>query len=157
MKTVRVVEYTDLDGENHTKDFENASEAVRFFMMVTSERLVKKALCNVVLAVNSIYSNEAEYLHLVFWNKTAENLCKYKGKGDLIAVTGYLKTRSYIDKENIVRNIVEVIVEQVDYLGYTKKGVDKSETIPKLDPDHKKQEEYQMIHDALCADEDLPF
>lgn len=22
---------------------------------------------------------------------------------------------------------------------------------------HKKQEEYQMIHDALCADEDLPF
>lgn len=144
MKTVRVVEYTDLDGENHTKDFENASEAVRFFMMVT-------------LAVNSIYSNEAEYLHLVFWNKTAENLCKYKGKGDLIAVTGYLKTRSYIDKENIVRNIVEVIVEQVDYLGYTKKGVDKSETIPKLDPDHKKQEEYQMIHDALCADEDLPF
>lgn len=116
-----------------------------------------KALCNVVLAVNSIYSNEAEYLHLVFWNKTAENLCKYKGKGDLIAVTGYLKTRSYIDKENIVRNIVEVIVEQVDYLGYTKKGVDKSEPIPKLDPDHKKQEEYQMIHDALCADEDLPF
>ena len=43
MKTVRVVEYTDLDGENHTKDFENASDAVRFFMMVTSERLVKKA------------------------------------------------------------------------------------------------------------------
>lgn len=84
-----------------------------------------KALCNVVLAVNSIYSNEA--------------------------------TRSYIDKENIVRNIVEVIVEQVDYLGYTKRGVDKSEPIPKLDPDHKKQEEYQMIHDALCADEDLPF
>mgnify|MGYP004503094357 FL=1 len=116
-----------------------------------------KALCNVVLDVNSIYSNEAEYLHLVFWNKTAENLCKYKGKGDLIAVTGYLKTRSYIDKDNIVRNIVEVIVEQVDYLGYTKRGVDKSEPIPKLDPDHKKQEEYQMIHDALCADEDLPF
>lgn len=102
-----------------------------------------KALCNVVLAVNSIYSNEAEYLHLVFWNKTAEK--------------GYLKTRSYIDKENIVRNIVEVIVEQVDYLGYTKRGIDKSEPIPKLDPDHKKQEEYQMIHDALCADEDLPF
>lgn len=37
MKTVRVVEYTDLDGENHTKDFENASEAVRFFMMVTKQ------------------------------------------------------------------------------------------------------------------------
>lgn len=39
----------------------------------------------------------------------------------------------------------------------TVRVVDKSEPIPKLDPDHKKQEEYQMIHDALCADEDLPF
>lgn len=91
---------------------------------------------------------------------TADPELKYTKKTNkalLIAVTGYLKTRSYIDKENIVRNIVEVIVEQVDYLGYTKRGIDKSEPIPKLDPDHKKQEEYQMIHDALCADEDLPF
>ena len=44
MKIVRIVEYTDLDGKNHTKDFENASDAVRFFMMITSERLVKKAI-----------------------------------------------------------------------------------------------------------------
>lgn len=44
MTIVRVVEYTDLDGENHAKDFENASDAVRFFMMVTSERLVKRAI-----------------------------------------------------------------------------------------------------------------
>ncbi|MFR2598997.1 MAG: single-stranded DNA-binding protein [Ruminococcus sp.] len=92
-----------------------------------------------------------------FGTRRLKIFANIKGKGDLIAVTGYLKTRSYIDKENIVRNIVEVIVEQVDYLGYTKRGVDKSEPIPKLDPDHKKQEEYQMIHDALCADEDLPF
>jgi len=44
MKILRVVEYTDLDDENHTKDFENASDAVRFFMMITSERLVKRAI-----------------------------------------------------------------------------------------------------------------
>lgn len=87
MTIVRVVEYTDLDGENHTKDFEK-----KLIGRLTADPELKytkktnKALCNVVLAVNSIYSNEAEYLHLVFWNKTAENLCKYKGKGDLIAV-----------------------------------------------------------------------
>lgn len=43
MKTVRVVEYIDLEGENHTDEFEKSADAVRFFMMVTSERLVKKA------------------------------------------------------------------------------------------------------------------
>lgn len=41
-------------------------------------------VCNVVLAVNNIYNDDAEYLHLVFWDKKATNLCKYKGKGDLI-------------------------------------------------------------------------
>lgn len=86
-------------------------------------------VCNVVLAVNNIYNDDAEYLHLVFWDKKATNLCKYKGKGDLIAVT----------------------------LGFTKKGIDKSENIPDLDPNHKSQEEYQMIHNALSESEDLPF
>lgn len=61
----------------------------------------------------------------------------------------------------MIRNEVKLIgrltADPELYLGYTKRGVDKSEPIPKLDPDHKKQEEYQMIHDALCADEDLPF
>ena len=98
-------------------------------------------VCNVVLAVNNIYNDDAEY----------------KGKGDLIAVTGYLKTRSYIDSNNSVRNIVEIIVDEVDYLGFTKKGIDKSENIPDLDPNHKSQEEYQMIHNALSESEDLPF
>lgn len=37
-------------------------------------------VCNVVLAVNNIYNDDAEYLHLVFWDKKATNLCKYKGK-----------------------------------------------------------------------------
>lgn len=96
-------------------------------------------VCNVVLAVNNIYNDDAEYLHLVFWDKKATNLCKYKGKGDLLAVTGYLK------------------IDEVDYLGFTKKGIDKSENIPDLDPNHKSQEEYQMIHNALSESEDLPF
>lgn len=35
MKTVRVVEYIDLEGENHTDEL--------FFMRITSEKLVKRA------------------------------------------------------------------------------------------------------------------
>lgn len=57
----------------------------------------------------------------------------------------------------IGRLIVEIIVDEVDYLGFTKKGIDKSENIPDLDPNHKSQEEYQMIHNALSESEDLPF
>ncbi len=115
------------------------------------------AVCNVVLAVNDMFGGEADYFHLVFWKNRATNLCEYKSKGDMIAVTGFLKTRSYIDKNNNVRKIVEVIVDEVDFLGYTKKGVDTNDPIPDLNPEHKSQEEYQLIHDALCNEEDLPF
>lgn len=43
MKTVRVVEYIDLEGENHADEFEESADAVKFFMRITSEKLVKKA------------------------------------------------------------------------------------------------------------------
>lgn len=43
MKTVRVVEYIDLEGENHTDEFEESADAVKFFMRITSEKLVKRA------------------------------------------------------------------------------------------------------------------
>lgn len=48
-------------------------------------------VCNVVLAVNNIYNDDAEYLHLVFWDKKATNLCKYKGKGDLLSKSSLMK------------------------------------------------------------------
>nr|WP_181979588.1 hypothetical protein [Ruminococcus sp. AF37-3AC] len=44
MKTVRVVEYIDLEGENHTDEFEKSADAVKFFMRITSEKLVKRAV-----------------------------------------------------------------------------------------------------------------
>lgn len=43
MNVVRVVEYTDLDNEKHTREFKKSSDAVRFFMMITSAKLVKTA------------------------------------------------------------------------------------------------------------------
>ena len=44
MKTVRVVEYIDLEGENHADEFEKSADAVKFFMRITSEKLVKRAV-----------------------------------------------------------------------------------------------------------------
>lgn len=114
-----------------------------------------KPVCNVVLAVNDFHGGEADYFHLVFWNNRATALCEYKKKGDLIAVEGYLKTKSYLDDKNIVRNIVEVIVDEVDFIGYTKRK--EEEPIPDLNPNHKSQEEWRLINEAVQNIEDLPF
>lgn len=113
-------------------------------------------VCNVDLAVNDFHNNnEVDYFHLVFWKNRALNLCEYKEKGEIIAVTGYLKTRSYIDKNNSVRNIVEVIVEEVDYLGKINKHTE--EPMPNLEPGYKTQEEWEMINAATANIDDLPF
>lgn len=99
-----------------------------------------------MLAINDFHGGEADYFHLVFWNGKATALCEYKSKGDMIAVEGYLKTRSYTDKDNVIRNIVEVIVEETDFLGKTK--TQEQEPMPDLNPNHKSQEEWKLINDA---------
>ena len=115
----------------------------------------EKPVCNVVLAINDFHGGEADYFHLVFWNGKATALCEYKSKGDMIAVEGYLKTRSYTDKDNVIRNIVEVIVEETDFLGKTK--TQEQEPMPDLNPNHKSQEEWKLINDAMANVEDAPF
>lgn len=43
---------------------------------------------------------QADFIPCVAWNKTAENLAQYCGKGSLVAVEGSLQSSSYQDKNN---------------------------------------------------------
>ena len=79
-----------------------------------------KAVVNFTLAVNRNYNSqdgeEADFILVQVWNKTAENLVNYMGKGSRIGVTGRIQTRSY-DKENGDRvYITEVIANNIEFL-----------------------------------------
>jgi single-strand DNA-binding protein len=41
---------------------------------------------------------EADYFTIVAWEKTAEFVCKYFGKGDAIIIEGSVRTGDYEDK-----------------------------------------------------------
>lgn len=43
MKTDRVIRYIDLEDKEHIEKFDEPNDATRFFMMITSERLAKRA------------------------------------------------------------------------------------------------------------------
>ena len=64
---------------------------------------------------------ETDFINVVAWRQTAEFVCKYFSKGQLIALDGTLQTRSYKDRDgnndgsngenNIVNNITNNVVE----------------------------------------------
>lgn len=87
----------------------------------------------------------ADFIDCIAWNKTAEFICQYFGKGDLIAVDGRLQTRKYQDKGGNNRTAVEVSVNNAHFAG--KK---ESASQPSASPDV----DYAPIEDD---EGDLPF
>ncbi|WP_350293927.1 single-stranded DNA-binding protein [uncultured Croceitalea sp.] len=76
------------------------------------------------LATNENYKNakgekiqSTDWHNMVAWNKTAEVIEKYAGKGKEMAIGGKLTSRSYKTKEGEKRYITEVIVSEVLLLG----------------------------------------
>ncbi len=76
------------------------------------------------LATNENYKNakgekvqSTDWHNVVAWNKTAEIIEKYAGKGKEIAVEGKLTSRTYETKEGEKRYVTEVIINEVLLLG----------------------------------------
>ena len=86
--------------------------------------------------------NQADFIDCIAWNKTAEFICRYFGKGDLIVVDGRLQTRRYQDKSGNNRTAVEVSVQNAHFAG-------KKETAAPSSPD--------VDFEPISDDEDLPF
>lgn len=56
---------------------------------------------------------QTDFIDCVAWRNTAEFICKYFKKGQMIALKGSLQTRSYTDKEGHNRKAVEILAENV--------------------------------------------
>ena len=58
----------------------------------------------------------AEWHSLIFWDKLAETVEKYVHKGDKLYVEGKIQTRNYVDKQGISRQVIEIIVNNMEML-----------------------------------------
>lgn len=71
------------------------------------------------LAVERNYSNKQnsekikDFIDIVAWRSTADFVCRYFKKGQLIAVQGSIQVRSYEDKDGKKRRVYEVQADQV--------------------------------------------
>ena len=109
------------------------------------------AVANVTVAVDR-YSKEgdksADFINVVVWNKSAENLARYKGKGDQIAVEGSLQTRSYEAQDGSKRYVTEVLASRIEFIGNKSDGGKKAT---------QQAPGSQYGEPVSFSDEDLPF
>lgn len=75
----------------------------------------QKAVVSFVLAV-ARDKDTTDFIGCVVWNKQAENLEKYCGKGDLIGIDGSLRTRNYDNAQGQKVYVTEVLCNSIQYL-----------------------------------------
>lgn len=79
-----------------------------------------KSFCSFALAVDKGGGDKsADFIDVVAWEKTAEFICKWFGKGAPIVIEGTLATRMYEDRGSNKRKAVEVIARNVEFVPKT--------------------------------------
>ena len=82
------------------------------------------AVATFTLAVDRRFSKdgqrEADFIPIVVWGKQAESTANYMTKGNLVAVSGRIQTRSYEAKDGTRRYVTEVIADEVKFLEFSK-------------------------------------
>lgn len=81
-----------------------------------------RAVCSFTVAIDRPFTNqasgqrEADFINVVAWDKTGENVGKYMSKGRLIAVEGRIQTRNYENNEGRRVYVTEVVASNVQFL-----------------------------------------
>ena len=78
------------------------------------------AVTSFTIAVDRSYvksgaERQADFIDIVAWRNTAEFVCKYFRKGQMIALQGSIQTRSYTDSQGIKRKAFEIVAENVHF------------------------------------------
>lgn len=116
------------------------------------------AVCGFSLAVNRDYapqgSQTTDFIEVVAWGKTAEFVSKYFVKGQLVAVTGRIQSRSWEDRQGNKRVTVEVNAEEVHFAEPKRESQPSNRQEPAPASFNFSDDDFAEISDE---DGDLPF
>lgn len=85
----------------------------------------------------------ADFPSVLAFGKTAENISKFVGKGNRVAIEGYIRTDKYQNKNGDTVYTTDVIADRVEFIDWKESG-------PK--PDNQVPEGFEAI-----SDDDVPF
>ena len=108
------------------------------------------AVCSYSLAVKRpMVKDTTDFIDIVSWRQSAEYLCQYGHKGDIVCVSGPLTKREWTDKEGNKRYAVEVLCDSVELIS------SKKDTQPQNNAQSSYQQQgFEPINDPNVV---LPF
>lgn len=116
------------------------------------------SVCSFDIAVNRKLSrDEVDFISIVAWRQQAEFVTKYFKKGQAILVCGQIQTRSYTDKQGNKRTAVEVVADEVSFVGNKESATEaKSEATaqPYMPSTYTSN---SQNFEEIDADDDIPF
>lgn len=104
--------------------------------------------------------DNTDWLDVVAWRKTAELVCQYFTKGDSIGITGSIQTRSYEDKNGNKRTAVEIVANNVYFVGGKSEGNAAPAPAPAAQPQTAPSafdDTFGGFEQSTLDDGDLPF
>lgn len=104
------------------------------------------------LAVNRMKKEEADFISCVVFDKRADTMVQYLGKGSLVGIEGHLQTGSY-DKNGVRVYTTDVIVDGFDFLESRNDRVQANQ----YQDTYHNVNEYQSEPILVIDSEDLPF
>jgi single-strand DNA-binding protein len=83
-----------------------------------------QAVCNFSIATSERWNDKdgaaqerTEWHNVTVWGKSAEHCGQYLAKGRSVYVEGKIQTREYQDKEGVTRKAVDIVANNVTFLG----------------------------------------
>lgn len=78
-------------------------------------------ICRFAIAVNRNFTGadgerKTDFFNCVAWRALAETVARYTRKGNKVAVSGTIETRTYEDSQGIKRNAIDIVAQDVEFL-----------------------------------------
>lgn len=117
------------------------------------------AVCRFTLAVNRTFKTqdgqEADFIQVTCFKKSAENTANFLKKGSLAGVVGRIQTGSYDDKDGKRVYTTEVIADNVQFLEPKSSGQQNQNSAPQA---RVEQDPFASGSGPIeVSDQDLPF
>lgn len=117
---------------------------------ITKDLQMEKAGAHNVLkfsiAINNGKDRDATFINCQAWNKTAELIEQYFGKGSRIGVMGRLDVSKYENKEGKTVHNTFITVNQIEFIDEKKKEVE-----------HEEEIQFDRGQPTEISPDDLPF
>lgn len=118
-----------------------------------------KCFARFTLAINYRVNGEdhAEFVRCKCWEKTAEYLGAYYGKGDKLLVTGHLQTNKFVQEDKTYFDH-SVVIERIECAAKLNKNTQKMPNEQPLPKENGAVEAWPPIdQEEIFRSEDIPF